>query len=130
MSGNTIRSACETSTICVSSSTAKRLLEQPAMLTFDDWFSPRHPTVPVAGAKAILALAEGGATVPFIARYRKEQTGNLDEVAICAVLEAKETWDAIVHRKKFICEEIEKQGKLTAELKEKILATYELERLE
>ena len=68
--------------------------------------------------------------MPFIARYRKEQTGNLDEVAIQSVLDAKETWDAVEHRKKFICEEIEKQGKLTPELKEKILATYELERLE
>src|ERR1700691_4015576 len=99
-------------------------------LSFEGWFSTRHATIPVEAAKAVLALAEGGATLPFIARYRKEQTGNLDEVSIQSVLDAKQAWDAVEHRKKFICEEIEKQGKLTPELKEKILATYELERLE
>ena len=82
------------------------------MISFEGWFSTRHANIPVASAKAVLALAEGGATLPFIARYRKEQTGNLDEVAIQAVLDAKEAWDAIEHRKKFICDEIEKQGKL------------------
>jgi uncharacterized protein len=100
------------------------------MLSFDDWFSSTHATIPVTSARAVLSLSEGGATLPFIARYRKEQTGNLDEVAIQSVLEAKDTWDAVEHRKKFICSEIEKQGKLSPELKEKILATYELERLE
>jgi uncharacterized protein len=100
------------------------------MLAFEAWFSERHPAIPPASAKAVLALSEGGATLPFIARYRKEQTGNLDEVGIQAVLDAKEAWDAIEHRKKFVCEEIEKQGKLTPELKEKILGTYDLERIE
>jgi len=100
------------------------------MLTFDTWFAQKHAAIPVTSAKAVLALSEGGATLPFIARYRKEQTGNLDEVAIQSVLEAKETWDAVVHRKKHICDEIEKQGKLTPELKAKIDATYELDRLE
>jgi uncharacterized protein len=100
------------------------------MLSFEDWFSGRHANIPVASAKAVLALSEGGATLPFIARYRKEQTGNLDEVAIQSVLDAKGTWDAVLHRKTFICDEIEKQGKLTPELKERILSTYDLERLE
>ncbi len=100
------------------------------MLSFDDWFHSRHATIPVASAKAVLALSEGGATLPFIARYRKEQTGNLDEVQIQSVLDAKEQWDAVAHRKKFICEEIAKQGKLTPELEAKILGTYDLERLE
>jgi protein Tex len=105
-------------------------MDRLVTLSFEDWFATRHATIPVASAKAVLALSEGGATLPFIARYRKEQTGNLDEVAIQNVLEAKESWDAVVHRKKFICEEIEKQGKLTPELKEKILGTYDLDRLE
>jgi uncharacterized protein len=100
------------------------------MLTFETWFSQKHAAIPVPSAKAVLALSEGGATLPFIARYRKEQTGNLDEVAIQAVLDAKESWDAVQHRKQVICDEIAKQGKLTPELKEKIEATYELERLE
>jgi uncharacterized protein len=51
-------------------------------------------------------------------------------VAIQSVLHAKEMWDAVEQRKKFVCEEIERQGKLSPELKERILATYDLERLE
>ena len=85
-------------------------------VTFSSWFAAQHPKIPLAGAQAILALAEGGATVPFIARYRKEQTGNLDEVAIRQVLDAKERWDAILKRQAFIVEEIERQRKLTPEL--------------
>ncbi len=100
------------------------------MLSFEDWFQTRHAAIPVASAKAVLSLSEGGATLPFIARYRKEQTGNLDEVQIQSVLDAKEQWDAVAHRKKFICEEIAKQGKLTPELEARIQGTYELERLE
>jgi uncharacterized protein len=100
------------------------------MLSFEDWFSSRHAAIPVTSAKAVLALSEGGATLPFIARYRKEQTGNLDEVQIQSVLDARETWNAIEHRKRFICDEIDKQGKLTPALKEKILSAAELERLE
>jgi uncharacterized protein len=100
------------------------------MLSFEGWLSERHPAIPAASARAVLALAEGGATLPFIARYRKEQTGNLDEVSIQSVLDAKEAWDAIEHRKKFVCDEIEKQGKLTPELKERILSTYDIERIE
>ena len=62
-------------------------------MTFPLWLREQHPQIPDAGARAVLALAEGGATVPFIARYRKEQTGNLDEVAIRQVIDAKERWD-------------------------------------
>ena len=100
------------------------------MVSFDEWFSASHATIPVLGAKAVLSLAEGGATVPFIARYRKEQTGNLDEVAIQAVLDAKENWDAIASRKKFILGEIAAQGKLTPELERRLLETFDLDRLE
>ena len=53
--------------------------------TFESWFRGRHPEIPQAGAAAVLKLAGEGATVPFMARYRKEQTGNLDEVQIAAV---------------------------------------------
>ncbi len=94
-------------------------------VTFADWFARLHPAIPLAGAQAVLALAEGGATVPFIARYRKEQTGNLDEVAIRDALAAKERWDTITKRQAFIVEEIRGQGKLTPELEAKILATFD-----
>jgi uncharacterized protein len=99
-------------------------------MTFDEWFHDKHKDIPVASAKAVLTLSEGGATLPFIARYRKEQTGNLDEVQIAAVLEAKETWDSVEKRKETVLSEIEKQGKLTPELKDRIIGTYDLSRLE
>jgi uncharacterized protein len=101
-----------------------------SQMTFETWFAARNPTIPIMGATAILRLTEEGATVPFIARYRKEQTGALDEVAIRAVVEGKEAWDGIVKRQAYIVEEIERQGKLTPELKDKVLATYDAAALE
>ena len=79
---------------------------------------------------AVLRLAGEGATVPFIARYRKEQTGALDEVAIRAVIDGKETWDSICRRQTFILSEIARQGKLTDELRARIGASYDLPTLE
>jgi uncharacterized protein len=78
----------------------------------------------------VLRLASDGATVPFIARYRKEQTGNLDEVAIRQVVAAKERWDEIGKRQAFVVAEIERQGKLTPELREAILTTFDPAALE
>ncbi|HEY8462014.1 MAG TPA: Tex family protein [Blastocatellia bacterium] len=99
-------------------------------MTFETWFQSIHADIPVNSAIAVLALTEEGGTVPFIARYRKEQTGALDEVAIQNVIDAKERWDEIIKRQAFIVEEIERQGKLTDELKEKILSTFNLDSLE
>ena len=101
-----------------------------AQVTFESWLVAAHPEIPVQGIAAVLRLAEEGATVPFIARYRKEQTGALDEVAIRAIIDGKETWDAILKRQTFIVSEIERQGKLTDELRSKLLATYDLTALE
>ncbi len=99
-------------------------------MTFETWFQSIHADIPVNSANAVLTLAEEGATVPFISRYRKEQTGNLDEVAIQNVIDSKERWDEVIKRQTFILEEIERQGKLTDELKEKILSTFNLDSLE
>jgi uncharacterized protein len=102
----------------------------PTTTTFETWFHARHPEVPIPGAHAVLRLAEAGATLPFMARYRKEQTGNLDEVAIQHVLEDRESWDALVKRQQFIVEEVERQKKLTPELRAQILGTFEASALE
>jgi len=99
-------------------------------MNFSDWFAARHPQIPIASANAVLKLADGGATVPFIARYRKEETGNIDEVGIRAVIDGKESWDEIVKRQAFIIGEIEGQGKLTPELAAELRATFDLARLE
>jgi uncharacterized protein len=99
-------------------------------MTFETWFQSIHAEIPVNSANAVLTLSVEGATVPFIARYRKEQTGNLDEVAIQKIIDANERWDEIIKRQAFIVEEIQRQGKLTDELKGKILSTFNLASLE
>ena len=99
-------------------------------MTFETWFQSRHSQIPSRSVDAVLRLAAEGGTIPFIARYRKEQTGNLDEVAIQAVIESREEWDQILKRQGYIVEEIERQKKLTPELKDQLLATFQLELLE
>lgn len=99
-------------------------------MNFENWLQQTVPNIPVLSALAVLKLTEQGATIPFIARYRKEQTNNLDEVKIQNVIEKKEEWDNVIKRQSFIVTEIESQGKLTPELKSKILSTFDLTFLE
>jgi uncharacterized protein len=82
----------------------------------------RELSIPEHGVRAVAELLTGGATVPFIARYRKEATGGLDEVQIRAIEERHGYLRELEERKKTILEEIEKQGKLTPELRAKIEA--------
>ncbi len=88
------------------------------------------PTVAAKSAQAVIELSAEGGTVPFIARYRKEKTGNLDEVQIRAVLEAHETFNEIIKRKTFLVKEIGEQGNLTAEIKKRIDLSWDLGDLE
>lgn len=76
-------------------------------------------------AENTLKLIEEGATVPFISRYRKERTGNLDEVQIGAVADALDKIKALKERKEAIVKSIEKQGKLTDELKARISKSWD-----
>ncbi len=78
----------------------------------------------------ILQMQSEGATIPFIARYRKERTGSLDEVQIGEILKLSSTFDQLNKRKTSILESIEEQGKLTPELKDKIEQCYDLTSLE
>ena len=80
--------------------------------------------------EAVGKLLEEGATVPFIARYRKEVTGNLDEVQIIAIRDRLEQLKALDERRAAVLKSIEEQGKLTPELKEAIDAAETLARLE
>lgn len=86
--------------------------------------------VPAKSAQAVIELAAEGATVPFIARYRKEKTGNLDEVQIRAVIDGFETYNEIVKRKAFLVKEIGEQGNLTAEITKRIDLSWDLGELE
>lgn len=77
-----------------------------------------------------LELLSEGCTIPFIARYRKDKTGNLDEVAIERIAKAQNEYDNICKRKETILSSIEEQGKLTDELRQRIENSFELNELE
>ncbi|MCX5845402.1 MAG: Tex family protein [Deltaproteobacteria bacterium] len=80
--------------------------------------------------KATAQLLDDDATVPFIARYRKEVTGGLDEVAIIAIRDQLEYLRALDKRREAILKSLDDQGKLTDELKEKVLGAETLAVLE
>ena len=79
---------------------------------------------------ATAALLDEGATIPFIARYRKEATGSLDEVAVANIRDTLERLRDLDKRRESILKTLEESGKLTDELKEKILAAETLSILE
>lgn len=77
-----------------------------------------------------LELLAGGATIPFISRYRKEATGGLDEVQIEQIKQMHERLSEVAKRKETILNTIEEQGKLTPELKGRIEASWDATELE
>ncbi len=77
-----------------------------------------------------LRLLDDGATIPFIARYRKEATGGLDEVEIAAISAESEKIDELIKRKEFVIEAIEAAGALTDELKSRIENSWEATEIE
>lgn len=79
---------------------------------------------------ATIALFDEGGTVPFIARYRKEATGNLDEVKILTIQEKLEYHRELEERKVTVLDSIKEQGKLTPELQSKIEKTLDKSELE
>ncbi len=98
--------------------------------TLVSYLSKHVPAVTPKSAQAVLELTAEGGTVPFIARYRKEKTGNLDEVQIRAVIEANETFQEVVKRKVFLVKEIGEQGNLTEEIQKRIEKSWDLGELE
>nr|WP_297654624.1 Tex family protein [uncultured Prevotella sp.] len=77
-----------------------------------------------------LALLEEGCTIPFISRYRKEKTGNMDEVNIEAIAQANDKFKEMAKRKETILKTIDEQGKLTDELKKRIENCWDATELE
>ena len=77
-----------------------------------------------------LALLEEGCTIPFISRYRKEKTGNMDEVSIEAIAQANEKLKEMAKRKETILKTIDEQGKLTDALKKRIEDCWDATELE
>jgi uncharacterized protein len=86
--------------------------------------------LPMRGLVAVIELLDDGGTVPFIARYRKEATGNLDEVQILAIEEKLAYFRELADRRETILASIAEQGKLTDELKARIEATLDKSELE
>nr|WP_240795506.1 Tex family protein [Aquibacillus halophilus] len=93
------------------------------------WVS-KETNVSISSIKQVIGLLEKGNTVPFIARYRKEQTGALDEVQIKDI---EDKWNYALHladRKEEVIRLIDEQGKLTPELKAEIDKAKQLQRVE
>ena len=85
---------------------------------------------PEKGIQNTVELLNQDCTVPFISRYRKEKTGNLDEVQIADIVKYKNLFEDLEKRKTSILKSLEEQDVLTDELKLKILATKDLTSLE
>ncbi len=80
----------------------------------------KQVNLPERAVKNTVELLRGGATVPFISRYRKEMTGSLDEVDVGKIKEALQKMDELIKRKDTILKAIKEQDKLDAPLKKKI----------
>ncbi|NLI36091.1 MAG: RNA-binding transcriptional accessory protein [Bacteroidales bacterium] len=72
-----------------------------------------------------IVLLEGGATIPFISRYRKEATGGMDEVTIQNIKELNDKLHELQRRKEYIVKTITEQGKMTADLQKRLDETWE-----
>jgi len=86
--------------------------------------------LPLRSLVAVIELLDDGGTVPFIARYRKEATGNLDEVQIRDIEDKLAYFRDLADRRETILASIAEQGKLTDELKSRIEATLDKSELE
>ena len=86
--------------------------------------------IPTSQVDATLDLLAAGCTIPFISRYRKEATGNLDEVQIAAISDLNERLSELQKRKETILKTIEAQGKLTDELQRRITASWDATEIE
>ena len=89
-----------------------------------------HTQLKELSVKHTLELLNEDCTIPFISRYRKEKTGNLDEVQISDIVKYKEQFEALEKRKKAILKAIEEQGVLNVELQQKINLAQDLTILE
>jgi uncharacterized protein len=86
--------------------------------------------IPSKSIENTLQLLAEDCTIPFIARYRKDKTGNLDEVAIEQIFKLNKNFDEIVKRKESILKSIEEQNALTPELQNKITQSFDLQEIE
>ncbi|MFY7758171.1 MAG: Tex-like N-terminal domain-containing protein, partial [Flavobacterium stagni] len=88
------------------------------------------PATAVKGIEATLQLLSEDCTIPFIARYRKDKTGNLDEVVIESIAKLNKQFTEILKRKESVLNSIEEQGQLSPDLKAKIENSFDLQEIE
>jgi len=93
-------------------------------------FIQNQVTASPKSIEATLKLLSEDCTIPFISRYRKDQTGNLDEVVIETIAKLSKHYDEIVKRKESILKTIDEQGQLTPELAKKIKESFDLQEVE
>jgi len=93
-------------------------------------FIAKSVTAPVNNIQNTVQLLQEDCTIPFISRYRKDATGNLDEVVIEQIAKLQKEYEAIVKRKEAILKSIEEQNALTPELEKKIQQSFDLQELE
>ena len=99
-------------------------------MTFAEFLADAHPDIQAAHAVAALDLVAEGFAPVFVARRCGERTGGLSETELAVVLDAKERYDALRERQRFVIEEAARQGGLTPELRSTIEATFDRERLD
>ncbi|MPT33836.1 Tex family protein [Flavobacterium sp. WV_118_3] len=90
----------------------------------------KHVSTAPKNIESTLQLLAEDCTIPFIARYRKDKTGNLDEVVIEQIAKLDAAFEAIIKRKEAILKSIEEQEALTPELEQKISNSFDLNELE
>ena len=93
-------------------------------------FIQNQTNIAVKSIESTLKLLNEDCTIPFISRYRKDQTGNLDEVQIEQIAKLNKQFIEITKRKESILKSIEEQNALTPELKQKIETSFDLQELE
>ncbi len=93
-------------------------------------FIKSKTSLPLTGIQNTIELLNEDCTIPFIARYRKEKTGNLDEVQLADIVKYKTQFEALEKRKIAILKAIQEQDALTEELAQKIKTTNDLTVLE
>src|SRR6218665_536972 len=93
-------------------------------------FIAKSVQAPAVSIQNTVKLLEEDCTIPFISRYRKDATGNLDETVIEQIAKLQKDYDTLIKRKEAVLKSIEEQKALTPELKKKIEDSFDLQEIE
>ncbi|WP_281231286.1 Tex family protein [Flavobacterium gelatinilyticum] len=93
-------------------------------------FIAKSVQAPAVSIQNTVKLLEEDCTIPFISRYRKDATGNLDETVIEQIAKLQKEYDTLIKRKEAVLKSIEEQKALTPELKKKIEDSFDLQEIE